>query len=92
MQWNYKGENPLRGSGTEWGKQRNAIAQLANSGDAQQLMALLRQRGGVQEAAQAAAEGNPSQLMTMMQQLMSTKEGAELVERIGTQAKKAGLQ
>ena len=39
-----------------------------------------------------AADGDPSQLMTMMNQLMSTREGAELVERIGDQAKKAGLE
>lgn len=73
-------------------KNRDAISRLAQSGDAQRLMALLQQRGGVQEAAKAAADGDPSQLMTMMNQLMSTREGAELVERIGDQAKKAGLE
>ena len=73
-------------------KNRDAISRLAQSGDAQRLMALLQQRGGVQEAAKAAADGDPSQLMTMMNQLRSTREGAELVERIGDQAKKAGLE
>ena len=53
---------------------------------------VLQQRGGVQEAAKAAAGGDPSQLMAMMNQLMSTQEGAQLVDRIGEQAKKAGLQ
>ena len=38
-----------------------------------------------------AAAGNPSQLMAIMDQLMHSKEGAELVGRIETQAKKAGL-
>lgn len=73
-------------------KNRDAIARLAKSGDAQRLMELLQRRGGVQEAAKAAAGGDPSQLMSMMNQLMGTKEGAELVERIGNQAKKAGLE
>ena len=40
----------------------------------------------------SAAGGDVSQLMAMMNQLMSTREGAELVERIGDQAKKAGLE
>jgi len=88
-----KPENPLKGSAAaELVKNREAISQLAQSGDAQKLMALLQQRGGVQEAAKAAAGGDPSQLMAMMNQLMSTKEGAELVDRIGNQAKKAGLE
>ncbi len=73
-------------------KNRGAIAQLAQSSDAQQLMSLLQQRGGVQQAAQAAAAGDPSQLMTMVNQLMSTKEGAALVDRISSQAKRAGLE
>lgn len=74
-------------------KNRDAIAQLAQSGDARRLMELLKQQsGGVQQAAQAAAAGDPSQLMAMMDRLMSTKEGAELVNRIGSQAKQAGLE
>jgi hypothetical protein len=56
-------------------------------------MALLnRQSGHVQEAARQAAAGDPSQLMTIMNQLMHSKEGAELVDRIGSQAKQAGLE
>jgi len=73
-------------------KNRKAVEQLARSSDAQQLMELLKkQSGGVQQAAQAAAAGDPRQLMTIMDQLMHSKEGAELVDRIGAQAKQAGL-
>ena len=77
----------------ELAKNRDAIARLAQSSDARKLMALLKQQsGGVQEAAQAAAAGDPSQLMTIMNQLMHSKEGAALVDRIGAQAKQAGLK
>ena len=42
-------------------KNREAISQLARSGDAQKLMALLnKQSGNVQEAAKAAAGGDPA--------------------------------
>ena len=93
MQSKKKQESPLKGApAAELAKNRDAIAQMAQSSDAQKLMALLQQRGGVQEAAKAAAGGDPSQLMAMMNQLMSTQEGAQLVDRIGEQAKKAGLQ
>ena len=72
---------------------REAIAQLAKSGDAQKLMELLQQQSGqVKQAAQAAAAGAPGQLMAMMDQLMRSKEGAELVNRIESQAKQAGLK
>lgn len=74
-------------------KNREAISQLARSGDAQKLMALLnKQSGNVREAARQAAAGDPGQLMTIMDQLMHSKEGAELVDRIGSQAKQAGLE
>ena len=74
-------------------KNRDAISQLAQSSDAQKLMALLKQQsGGVQQAAQKAAAGDPSQLMSIMDQLMHSKEGAELVDRIGAQARQAGLE
>lgn len=93
MQSKHPSEQFLKGAtAAELVKNRDAITQLAKSNDAQKLMALLQQRGGVQEAAKAAAGGDPSQLMDMMNQLMNTKEGAELVDRIGTQAKKAGLE
>lgn len=74
-------------------KNRDAIAQLAKSSDAQKLMELLqRQSGQVKQAAQAAAAGEPGQLMAIMDQLMHSKEGAELVDRIDSQAKQAGLK
>ncbi|NBI11716.1 hypothetical protein D1641_17250 [Colidextribacter sp. OB.20] len=74
-------------------KNRKAVEQLAQSSDAQRLMELLRRQGGeVQQAAKQAAAGDPSQLMTIMDQLMRSKEGAELVDRIGAQAKQAGLE
>ena len=71
---------------------RAAISKLAQSGDARRLMELLRQGGGVEQAAQAAAAGDPAALMAMMDRLMHTREGAELVDRIGAQAKRAGLE
>lgn len=74
-------------------KNRDAIARLAKSSDAQKLMELLqRQSGQVKQAAQEAAAGDPSQLMAMMDQLMHSREGAELVDRIDSQAKQAGLK
>ena len=74
-------------------KNREAITRLAQSSDAQKLRDLLqRQSGGVQQAAQAAAAGDTSQLMSIMDQLMHSKEGAELMDRIGSQARQAGLK
>ena len=88
----------MQGKGTQSGpaqaleQNRAAISKLAQSGDAQRLMELLRQGGGVEQAAQAAAAGDPVALMAMMDRLMHTPEGAALVDRIGTQAKQAGLE
>lgn len=88
----------MQGKGTQSGpaqaleQNRAAISKLAQSGDAQRLMTLLRQGGGVEQAAQAAAAGDPAALMAMMDRLMHTPEGAALVDRIGTQAKQAGLE
>ena len=74
-------------------KNRDAIARLAKSSDAQKLMELIqRQSGQVKQAAQEAAAGDPSQLMAMMDQLMHSREGAELVDRIDSQARQAGLK
>lgn len=74
-------------------KNRDAISRLAQSSDAQKLRDLLnRQSGQVQQAARQAAAGDPSQLMSIMNQLMHSREGAELVDRIGSQAKQAGLE
>ena len=73
-------------------KHRDAITRLAKSSDAQKLMELLqKQSGQVKQAAQQAAAGDPAQLMAIMDQLMHSKEGAELVDRIDSQAKQAGL-
>ena len=88
----------MQGKGTQSGpaqaleQNRAAISKLAQSGDAQRMMELLRQGGGVEQAAQAAAAGDPAALMAMMDRLMHTPEGAALVDRIGTQAKQAGLE
>ena len=73
-------------------KNRDAITRLARSSDAQKLMELLqKQSGQAKQAAQQAAAGDPAQLMAMMDQLMHSKEGAELVDRINSQARQAGL-
>ena len=85
-------ENPMKRAAQAISQNREAVTRVAQSGDARRLMELLGQEGGVQQAAQAAAAGDPSQLMAMMNQLMHTSEGAELVERIQNEAKKAGLQ
>lgn len=84
-----------RGEGTslpmgELVKDPAALARLASPGG-RQLVSLLKQSGGVQEAARAAADGDPGQLMQMMDRLLNTREGAELVERISRQAKESGL-
>ena len=77
----------------EFEKNREAMNQLAQSSDARKLMELLKkQSSGVEQAAQAAAAGDPSQLMSIMDQLMRSKEGAELVNRIDSQARRAGLK
>lgn len=81
-----KGVNPM-----DMIKNSQSLSKLAQSQDAQRLMELLNQGGGVQEAAKSAAAGDPSALMNMVSQLMNTGEGAELVERISKQAKESGL-
>ena len=72
-------------------KKPGELSKLAQSGDAQRLVQLLQQGGGVQDAAKAAAAGDPSELIRRMQQLMNTEEGARLVERISKQARQSGL-
>lgn len=72
-------------------KKPGELSKLAQSGDAQRLVQLLQQGGGVQDAAKAAAAGDPSELIRRMQQLMNTQEGAQLVERISEQARRSGL-
>lgn len=91
MQHQNKKNRPIAETAASLMQNRAAVEQLAKSGDAQRLMSMLKQSGGVQEAAQAAAGGDPSQLMAMMNHLMNSREGAELVERISRQAKESGL-
>ena len=73
------------------GNKQEAIAKLARSGDAQQLMKLLRKENNMQGAAQAAAAGNPSELLSMLRRLMSTPEGTKLIENISQKARENGL-
>ena len=84
----------MRGSGIDSsgrGNKQEAIAKLARSGDAQQLMKLLKKENNMQGAAQAAAAGNPGELLGMLQRLMSTPEGTKLIENISQKAKESGL-
>ena len=73
-------------------KNRDAIRQLAQSGEARRLVSLLQQNGSVESAAQAAAKGKPQELMSMLQGLLNTQEGAQLVQRIEQQARQSGLE
>lgn len=73
------------------GNKQEAIARLARSGDAQQLMKLLNKESSVQGAAQAAAAGNPGELLGMLRRLMSTPEGTKLIETISQKARESGL-
>ncbi len=87
---NTQGAGPSQ-QASELLKNKEAISKLAQTDDAQRLMALLRQGGGVEEEAQAAASGSPAALMKRMKQLMSTQEGAALIQRINEQARESGL-
>lgn len=78
-------------SGADLVKNRDAISKLAQSSDAQRLMQLLKQGGGVEDAAQKAAAGDAGELIARMKKLMNTQEGAQLVERISKQAKESGF-
>ena len=69
-------------------RRQGAAALIPAQGDGELLE---QQSGQVRQAAQQAAAGDPSQLMEIMGQLMHSKEGAALVDRIGAQAKQAGL-
>ncbi len=72
-------------------KNRAAIAKLATSQDAKQLMEMLQGMGGVQQAAQAAAGGDAGALMAMVEGLMRSEQGARIVQNINEQARQAGL-
>ena len=73
-------------------KNREAIAKLAASSDARQLIRMLEGMGGMRQAAQAAAGGDAGALAAMVEGLMRTEEGARLAQSIGEQAKQAGLE
>ena len=73
-------------------KIEEGVAHLAKSEDARRLLELLKQEGGVDQAAREAAQGRPQQLMELMGRLMETQEGAKLVARIQRQAKESGLE
>ena len=72
-------------------REREALTRLAHSGEAQRLLELLDQGGGMRSAAQAAVRGDPSALVGMMDRLMNTQEGEKLVEQISRKAREAGL-
>ena len=80
---------PGRAAGTA--EQRRAVQELAQSGEAQKLLSMLKQTGEVQQAAQAAAQGSPEQLLGLVRQLMNTREGADIVEHLRRQAERSGL-
>ena len=71
-------------------KNKDKVMGMANSPEAQQLMALLRQAGGGQldGAAQAAMKGDPQQLIQLVQQVMSTSEGAGAINSINRKLQK----
>ncbi len=83
-----RGNTPM----AELMKNRAAIAKLAASSDARQLVALLEGMGGVSQAARAAAGGDAGALTSMIEGLMRTEEGARLAQSIQQQAKQAGLE
>ena len=89
MQSKEKGSGEF--SPAELMKNREAIAKLAASAEAKQLIRLLEQRGGVRQAAQAAAGGDMGAITAMLEGLMQTEEGARLAQSIDRQAKQAGL-
>ena len=90
MQFKEKGTTNV--SAAELMKNREAIAKLAASAEARQLIELLERRGGVQQAARAAAVGDAGALTAMVEALMRTQEGADLAQSISRQAKQAGLE
>jgi hypothetical protein len=73
-------------------QQKEAVARLAASSDARELIRLLGGVNGVGKAARAAAGGDTGALKQMVEALMQTEEGAELTRRIGEQARQAGLE
>lgn len=71
---------------------KEAVARLAASAEARELIRLLGGPGSLGKAARAAAGGDAGALKQMVEELMRTEKGAELTRRIGEQARQAGLE
>lgn len=65
-------------------KNKEALLNLCNSQDAQQLIQLLKQTSGgsLQSAADAAMKGDPSELSKLVNDLTQTPEGAKAVSNL----------
>lgn len=71
---------------------KEAVARLASSAEARELIRLLGGVGGVGKAARAAAGGDTGALRQMVEAMMQTREGAELTRKLEEQARQAGLE
>lgn len=87
-----KNKESMANPAAELVKNREAIAKLAASSDARQLMEMLGRMGGVQQAAKAAAGGDTGALVSMVERLMQSEDGAKLAQSISQKAKQAGLE
>ena len=68
-----------------------ALRALMQSRDGQALMQMLTQGdggAGLQRAVQSAAKGDTAAMVQMVNRIMESPEGAELVERINTAARR----
>ena len=65
---------------------RAAVERLAQSPDAQALMALLERGGGLQAAAQAAGKGDLAPLQGLLSQLLKDPAAAAAAERLQREA------
>ncbi len=76
------------------GKQVNpaTLMKLSKTGEVQQLMSMLQEKGSLQEAAKSASSGDATALLAMVKQVMSSTEGADLIENIQQKAKDAGIE
>lgn len=73
-------------------KNKKAIADLAASNEARELIRMLGGVGGVGTAARAAAGGDANALRSMVEAIMHTEKGAQLAQRLEEQARRAGLE
>ena len=67
-------------------RDRAAVERLAQSPDAQALMALLERGGGLQAAAQAAGKGDLAPLQGLLSQLLKDPAAAAAAERLQREA------